>query len=90
MFSRYKKSDPAAAKQAATPQSSNVTQMPKAAPAPAKQQAVVKKTPAKAAPVDKEVKRKQRLSEVKVELHRYLLDNLNLSALEAASEKDLR
>jgi len=46
--------------------------------------------PAKAAPVDKEKRRKERLAEIKMELHKALLDNLNLSALETASEQDLR
>ena len=46
--------------------------------------------PAAASPEDREVKRKQRMSEIKLELHRALLDNLNLAALEHASEADLR
>ena len=45
---------------------------------------------AKAAPEDRDRKRKERLSDIKLELHRALLDNLNLSALERASEADLR
>jgi pilus assembly protein CpaF len=48
------------------------------------------KKPAQPAPVDKEKKRKERLGEIKLELHKRLLDNLNLSALETASEGDLR
>ncbi len=48
------------------------------------------KKPAVPAPVDKEKKRKERLGEIKLELHKRLLDNLNLSALESASEQDLR
>ena len=48
------------------------------------------KAPAQAAPVDKEKKRKERLSELKLELHKSLLENLNLGALETASEQDLR
>ena len=48
------------------------------------------RVPAQAAPVDKERKRKERLGEIKLELHKRLLDNLNLSALETASESDLR
>jgi pilus assembly protein CpaF len=40
--------------------------------------------------MDKERKRKERLAEIKLDLHRALLDNLNLSAIETASEKDLR
>lgn len=38
----------------------------------------------------KDVKRKQRMAEIKLELHRILLDNLNLAALEHATEADLR
>jgi len=48
------------------------------------------KKPAQPVPVDKEKKRKERLAEIKLELHKRLLDNLNLSALETASETDLR
>jgi len=45
---------------------------------------------AEAAPQDKERKRKERLQEIKLEIHKALLDNLNLSALEKATEQDLR
>ena len=45
---------------------------------------------AQAAPVDKEKKRKERLGEIKLELHKRLLDNLNLSALETASVSESR
>ncbi len=45
---------------------------------------------AQANPADKEKKRKERLAELKVELHKGLLDNLNLAALETATESDLR
>jgi pilus assembly protein CpaF len=45
---------------------------------------------AEAAPQDKEKKRKERMSEIKLELHKALLDNLNLAALEKATEVDLR
>ena len=48
------------------------------------------KPAAQAAPVDKEKKRKERLGEIKLELHKRLLDNLNLGALESAAESDLR
>ena len=40
--------------------------------------------------MDKEKKRKDRLQELKVELHKRLLDNLNLAALEHASEASLK
>ncbi len=89
MFSRYRKPGGAGpgprARQAAAP---NVTPIPDKTPV--KVEAKPQKAAARTAPVDKEQKRKQRLSEVKVELHRHLLDNLNLSALENATEKDLR
>ena len=61
-----------------------------AAPAPAAPAPQPARTPAKPAPSDKERKRKERLAELKIELHSQLLDNLNLAALETASEKDLR
>ena len=48
------------------------------------------RVPAQAAPVDKERKRKERLGEIKLELHKRLLDNLNLGALDTATESDLR
>ena len=40
--------------------------------------------------IDKERKRKERISEIKIELHRAPLDNLNLAALDTATEADLR
>jgi pilus assembly protein CpaF len=53
-----------------------------AAPAP--------RPPAEAVAADKEKKRKDRLQELKVELHKRLLENLNLAALEHASENNLK
>ena len=48
----------------------------------------VSRVPGQVAPVDKERKRKEeRLGEIKLELHRRLLDNLNLSALDTATEE---
>jgi pilus assembly protein CpaF len=46
--------------------------------------------PAEAGPMDKDKRRKDRLQEIKLELHKSLLDNLNLSALDTASEAELR
>ena len=48
------------------------------------------KAPADAAAADKERKRKSKLQELKVELHKRLLENLNLAALEKASEANLK
>ncbi|MEH6834713.1 MULTISPECIES: CpaF family protein [Falsihalocynthiibacter] len=85
MFSRYSKKD------AVTSAAKLVEAAPKvtssAPKAPSLRKALVAGA---AAPQDKEVKRKSRLSEIKVEIHSRLLDNLNLAALEKASEKDLR
>ena len=47
-------------------------------------------SPTHAVASDKDRKRKERLQDIKVELHRELLENLNLAALETAAEKDLR
>ncbi|MGB0914139.1 MAG: CpaF family protein, partial [Phaeobacter italicus] len=88
MFSKYKRQS-ATAKPVTTAQ-------PKAAPAPEAQPkapapaaATLRKpaarTKAEAAPADKERKRKERMGEIKIQLHRELLENLNLAALERAS-----
>ncbi len=98
MFSRFKKpeagpapsglkpvtsSGPVAPLAAATPKPVAISSRPTpAAPPP--------KTPAEAMAADKEKKRKDKLMELKVELHKRLLDNLNLSALEKASEASLK
>ncbi len=47
-------------------------------------------TPAPVVAHDKGKKRRERFAEIKLEVHRALLENLNLSALEHASEQDLR
>jgi len=93
MFSRYKK----------TPSPSPVARIAPAggavsAPAPAAdpKHGVQRRSGAPALPaaqaavLDKERKRKERMSELKVELHKRLLENLNLAALEHASETDLK
>lgn len=95
MFSKYKK--PNAPKDAPKPAAGR----PKVAVAPAAapkvdearkslMKAMPEKRAAEAGPVDKEKRRKERLGEIKLELHKALLDNLNLSALETASEQELR
>ncbi|WP_299352176.1 CpaF family protein [uncultured Shimia sp.] len=95
MFSRYKKptdAKPVEAK-AAPAEAEATAQAEAGVAAPIKKVSMRKpmpKTSAQAAPADKERKRKERLGEIKLELHRELLDNLNLSALESATESDLR
>ncbi len=86
MFSKYKKTEaprPEVVQKA--PASSEVSVEPKVS--------LMKTMPKKSgevAPMDREAKRKERLSEIKLELHKALLDNLNLAALENATEADLR
>ncbi|PWG17875.1 CpaF family protein [Salibaculum griseiflavum] len=91
MFSKYKKTAPAPK---AAPAPDSATSAPTAPPAPeAVKTTLMKeahKTAAQPVPKDKEVKRKERLGEIKLELHKALLDNLNLAALEQATEKDLK
>ncbi|HMO08204.1 MAG TPA: CpaF family protein [Paracoccaceae bacterium] len=100
MFSRFKKPGDAPARPAptapvgaATPSIS--TQAAGAAPSrPATTLRPIpggpQRTPAETVAADKEQKRKARLMELKVELHKRLLENLNLAALEHASEASLK
>jgi pilus assembly protein CpaF len=94
MFSRYKKTSSApggaapvgaapATSRAAAPEKRPVVQMRPTA-------VVTARSSAEALILDKEQKRKNRLMELKVELHKKLLENLNLAALETASEANLK
>ncbi|MCA0044046.1 CpaF family protein [Celeribacter litoreus] len=97
MFSRYKKTDArdtktaadAAAKPAPKPDAPAAPIAEKPAPEPTAKR-VEARRPAQVAPVDKERRRKERLSDIKVEMHKRLLEDLNLAALETATEKDLK
>ncbi|MDO6590103.1 CpaF family protein [Loktanella sp. D2R18] len=94
MFSKYKK--PNAPKD--TPAAAGrpkVNVAPAAAPKvdearKSLMKAMPEKRAGEAGPVDKDKRRKERLGEIKLELHKSLLDNLNLAALESASEAELR
>ncbi|MEM9344338.1 MAG: ATPase, T2SS/T4P/T4SS family, partial [Pseudomonadota bacterium] len=98
MFSKYKKGDdakPGSAKLqsidgggAPSGKDENLPVAPKQAAATRK--AGPTKVAAQVQPMDKEKKRKERLGELKLELHKALLENLNLAALENATEQDLR
>ncbi|WP_347311085.1 CpaF family protein [Defluviimonas sp. SAOS-178_SWC] len=93
MFSRYKKPTAAAPAPAATakPQAAAPASGEGGRPAIARRPMAGNATaPAQALAMDKEKKRKERMGELKVELHKRLLDNLNLGALEHATEADLR
>ncbi|MDD9732282.1 CpaF family protein [Mameliella sp. AT18] len=89
MFSRYKKNSAPGAQpvKAPAPAAPATAAQPAAQPTAVRRKA---KPAAQAAPVDKEKKRKERLGEIKLELHRALLENLNLAALDKASEGELR
>ncbi|SOB93335.1 pilus assembly protein CpaF [Rhodobacter sp. JA431] len=100
MFSRYKK--PAAGAPAKPAQAAPAAAAPPPVPLaaasnePAKPLVQRRAMPnsgasaAQAATADKDRKRKERMSELKVELHKRLLENLNLAALEHASESELK
>ena len=100
MFSRFKKPDDASARPAVmAPVTSAGPAAARAAPATATQAALAARPlpaapaprpPAEAVAADKEKKRKDRLQELKVELHKRLLENLNLAALQHASENNLK
>lgn len=101
MFSRYKKSEAKpgpglAQKAAAATKAADPAAQKAPTPAPAKPEATkimrrpMVKTAATAVAGDKERRRKERLGEIKLDLHRELLDNLNLAALDKASERELR
>ncbi|WP_294620492.1 CpaF family protein [uncultured Roseovarius sp.] len=91
MFSKYKKAAPAP-KAAPAAEVAQPVEMPKTQPVEQVQSLRRPAQKAAAQPVgqDKERKRKERLGEIKLELHRSLLDNLNLGALDTATEADLR
>ena len=98
MFSRFKKPE-AAGPKPGTPAAANAAApAARATATPAKPSLVsrpmpsgpVPRAPAEAAAADKEKKRKDRLAELKQELHKRLLDSLNLAALEQASEANLK
>ncbi len=96
MFSRYKKPKAGGGDRPAPLKAVETAPKPAAkpaaaAPAPAEPKVVRRASaPAQPAASDKEQKRRERLAEIKLELHKELLDSLNLGALETATEKELR
>ncbi|MCR9108521.1 CpaF family protein [Marivita sp. XM-24bin2] len=89
MFSRYKKS----AVEIAPPANKPEPKVETPANSPNATKSLRKVPPKKAATAemaDKDKKRKERLSDIKLELHRALLDNLNLAALDQATEAQLK
>jgi pilus assembly protein CpaF len=94
VFSRFKKDTPAGSTPSTgglAPVSQVADKAPFASAARAAQQPVVQqRAAAEAVAADKEKKRKERLTELKVEIHKRLLEDLNLSAIESATEQSLR
>jgi pilus assembly protein CpaF len=98
MFSRYKKVHAPAARAQQQEQSAG-SQTPAAAPAPkplieqappATHQHQPRAVSSPAQQSEKDVKRRERLGEVRDALHKRLLEDLNLSALDTATEQELR
>lgn len=98
MFSRFRKDTPIAATESrAVPTHQPAPVMASAAPAPTPAPKPVFKAMPAAAPIaaqpaanDKDRRRRQRILEIKSQVHTRLLDNLNLAALDSASEAELR
>ncbi len=98
MFSRFKKPESGPAAIALKPVTSSgpvapisaAVHKPVAVTTRPNPTAPIARTPAEAMASDKEKKKKEKMAELKVELHKRLLDNLNLSALEKATEASLK
>jgi pilus assembly protein CpaF len=96
VFSRYRKDHPGTVTQAskAVPDAPEIRTAPSALPVQAaRSQSPMRATPASpivAAVGDKDRRRKQRILEIKSTLHTRLLDNLNLAAIDNASEAELK
>ena len=97
MFSRYKKTPATKVDDNAPPPLNAVSKKAAALDPPKPEKRALpsnvrptKTSVARVEPADKDRKRKERLSDIKVQLHKELLDNLNLAALEAATEQDLK
>ena len=98
MFSRFKKPEPQGGAPHGVVSNAAVAAQTAAlvAPQPKLDATAAKPVSAPARPTaevtaaDKEKKRKERLGQLKQELHKHLLENLNLAALETASEAELK
>ncbi|MBR2574777.1 MAG: CpaF family protein [Loktanella sp.] len=89
MFSKYKKPGVPVAGVMQTTGQRPVAPAPKS-DGPSLMKAMPQRRPAEAGPADKDKRRKDRLQELKLDLHKSLLENLNLAALESATEQELR
>ncbi|EAQ06130.1 CpaF family protein [Yoonia vestfoldensis] len=89
MFSKYKKPGVPVAGVTQTTGQRAVASAPNP-DSPSLMKAMPQRRPADAGPADKDKRRKDRLQELKLDLHKSLLENLNLAALETATEQELR
>ena len=88
MFSRFSKTNPPG--KSGAPAGSPTAPVERAGIGSQLAAQVSQRTAAEAMAADRDKKRKERLTELKVEIHKRLLEDLNLSALENASEQQLR
>jgi pilus assembly protein CpaF len=88
VFSRFSKT--ATPPRPGAPAPSNTAAVEKPGLASRAAAPVTQKAAAEAVAADREKKRKERLTELKVTIHRRLLEDLNLSALESATEQNLK
>ena len=88
MFSRFSKTS--TPPRPGAPSAANTAAVEKPGLASRTQAPVSQKSAAETMATDREKKRKERLTELKVNIHRRLLEDLNLSALESASEQQLK
>jgi pilus assembly protein CpaF len=89
VFSRFSKSSPPPARPGA-PAAAPTAPVEKPGLASRVAAPVSQKAAAEALAADREKKRKERLTELKVQIHKRLLEDLNLSALESATEQSLK
>ena len=88
MFSRFSKTNPSG--KSGAPAGSPTAPVERTGIGSQLAAQVSQRTAAEAMAADRDKKRKERLTELKVEIHKRLLEDLNLSALENASEQQLR
>jgi pilus assembly protein CpaF len=89
VFSRFSKTSTPPRAGSSSPASTAPVEKPGLA-GRVQQAPVSQKAAAEAMAADREKKRKERLTELKVQIHKRLLEDLNLSALENASEQQLK
>jgi pilus assembly protein CpaF len=91
MFSRFRKDQPAPPPSPPRRRSRRQGRAPAAGPPRSRGiRCAAAEAPPPPRPADKDRRRRQRILEIKSELHTRLLDNLNLAVVDSASEAELR